>query len=290
MISVILTAFKEPRTIGRAIQAFGEQLGPKDELIVTAPDKETLDEAKKYVKKYRMKLVKDKGNGKPAAMQLAISKAKGTILVWSDGDVYVSKNAVSELIFHLENPKVGAVSGRPVSIDSKKTMYGYWAYMLTSIAHELRLKSKKKSKQFFCSGYLFAIRKKLMPSIPEKLLSEDGYISNYVYSKGYQLEYAPKAEVYVKYPSNFSDWIKQKKRSAGGYTQIKKMTGVEMRSARTESLGAFAFFKYVHSPRELWWLFVLFAARLYLWAVIFRDISVKKKNQKEIWVRVESTK
>lgn len=291
MISVIITAFKEPKTIGRSVETFAKQLAGKDELLVIAPDRETLAEAEKHKKKYPfIRTIQDKGKGKSAALNLAVAKSKGNILILSDGDIYVSNNAVSELTNHLKNKKIGAVSGRPISVDSRRTMYGYWAYLLTSVAHDLRLKSEKKNKQFFCSGYLFAIRRSLMPRLNEGLLSEDGFISNYVYSKGYILGYAPRAEAYVKYPSNFSDWIKQKKRSAGGYTQIKKMTGVEMRSAKTESLGAFFFLKYISTIREFWWLTVLFAARVYLWFLIFRDVSVKKKTQKELWLRVESTK
>ena len=49
MISIIITSYKEPRTIGKAIEAILSNNLPKDyEILVTAPDKETLDSAKKY--------------------------------------------------------------------------------------------------------------------------------------------------------------------------------------------------------------------------------------------------
>ncbi len=31
--------------------------------------------------------------------------------------------------------------------------------------------------------------------------------------------YVPQAEVFVRYPTSYSDWLKQKVRSAGGYAQ-----------------------------------------------------------------------
>src|SRR3989344_5336520 len=99
MISIIITAFKEPRTIGKAIEAFAKQKYPGSEIIVTAPDEETLNEARKLKKKYKnMVLVKDKGNGKSAAMNLAVKKAKGNILVFSDGDIHVSSDSLKNLI------------------------------------------------------------------------------------------------------------------------------------------------------------------------------------------------
>ena len=45
MISLIITAYKEPRTIGRAIEAIASGNVGKNEIIVAAPDKETLDAA-----------------------------------------------------------------------------------------------------------------------------------------------------------------------------------------------------------------------------------------------------
>lgn len=291
MITIGITSYKEPKTIGRAIEAIESQ-GIKDyEIIICAPDKETLSAADKYRKNNnKIRLLMDKGNGKPAALNLLVEKARGDILFLTDGDVYVGKKAIQYMLDILKDEKVGAVTGRPISINNKNNKFGFWAYMLSNIAHQRRLYAQNKGKRFFCSGYLFAIKKKIMPSLPENLLSEDGYISHKVYQNGFKIRYSPKSEVYVKYPDNFSDWIKQKKRSAGGYNQIKDILGIEMRSFRTESSGLFGFFKFASNFKELYWLIQLFIARIYLWIVIYRDIDMKKKSQKEVWERVESTK
>ncbi len=290
MISAIITAYKEPRTIGKAIEQIARQK-IAGEILVTAPDKETLNEAKKLSKKYKnIRLIKDNGKGKPAALNLAVSKAKGDILILTDGDVYVGDNSLKYLRDILSDKTIGAVSGNPVSINPKDNKYGFWAHMLTRVANEIRKGAIKNKRRFFCSGYLFAIRKKLFPRLPEELLSEDGYISNNVYQKGLSIGYSENSKVYVKYPDTFDDWIKQKKRSAGGYNQIRKMVGENMRSFGSESLGAFKFFKFVSGLRELFWLIELYFARLYLWYAIYRDINLKKKSHKEIWQRVESTK
>ncbi len=288
MISVIITAFKEQKTIRKAVDAFLKQVGRKDEIIVTAPDKETIDAAGK-IKDKRIKIMKDEGKGKPAALNLAVSKAKGEILILTDGDVYVSETAVKDIILKFDE-KTGAVSGRPVSVNDRKNKYGYWAYLLTEVAHNRRRKALKMERRLFFSGYLFGIRKSLFPKLHEELLSEDGFVSHHVYVNRYKIDYADKAEVYVKYPDNFRDWIKQKKRSAGGYNQIKIADRVEIRSFRKESSGFMELFKYVKSFKEFIWLIELFIARIYLWGVIYRDVNLKKKSREEIWKRVESTK
>ncbi|MBS3072636.1 glycosyltransferase family 2 protein [Candidatus Pacearchaeota archaeon] len=289
-VSVIITAFKEPKTIGKAITQIAKQK-LANEIIVVAPDKETLLEAEKLKENFKeIILLKDPGEGKPVALNLAVKKAKGHILVLTDGDVYVSDNSLKHLIDKFQNKKVGAVSGHPVSINPKNKMLGYWGYVLSSIAHDLRTDSIKKEKRIFCSGYLFAIRKELFPKLAPEILSEDGYISHKVYEKKYVIEYSKESEVYVKYPDNFNDWIKQKKRSVGGYNQIKKLLGVNIRSFGQESSSFFKLFRYVNSVKEISFLFALFLARIYLWILIYLDINIRKKSHKDIWLRIESTK
>lgn len=291
MISVIITAYKEPKTIIRAVGEIAKQMSAKDEVLVVAPDDETLNEAGKLSGKFKnLRLVKDLGGGKPAALNLAVSKAKGDILILTDGDVYIGEIAIPELIRYFEDEKVGAVSGNPISTNPKTNKYGFWAYVLTSVANERRKYAKQNGKRFFCSGYLFAIRKKIFPFLPEELLSEDGYISENVYRAGFKIEYSENSKVYVKYPDNLSDWVRQKRRSAGGYNQIRQMIGKNIRSFSSESSGAFGLLKYVHSLTQFFWLIELFLARVYLWAAIYKDVNLKKKKREELWLRVESTK
>lgn len=291
MISIIITSYKEPNTIGKAIGSVLKNNLRDYEILVTAPDKETLDTAKKYSNKNKkIRLIKDFGKGKPAALNLAVSKARGEILVLTDGDVYIGKNSISLLLKRFNNKKIGAVSGNPVSLNSKKNMFGFWSYILTNIANERRKKAIKLGKRFFCSGYLFAIRKKLFPILLEELLSEDGFISHKVYEQGFKIDYSEKSEVYVKYPTNLKDWIIQKKRSVGGYNQIQKLINIEIRSFKKESIGAFGLLKYVSNFKEILWMISLFLIRIYLWILIYKEINFQKKSHKNIWKRVESTK
>lgn len=289
--SIIITAYKEFKTIGRAIQSILDNKLNNSEIIVIAPDKETLDVAKSFTKRNKnVRTIKDPGKGKPNALNLAVKSSLGDILVLTDGDVYTGKNAINNLVKPFKNKNVGAVSGNPISLNSKKTILGYWSYVLTKIADERRQKAKKANLRFFCTGYLFAIKKELFPKLSEEILSEDGLISHNVYKSGYIIDYSKKSHVYVKYPLTFDDWITQKRRSAGGYNQIKKLTKTEIRSFKKESMGAFALFKYVKSFKEFLWLIILFIARVYLWLLIYRDINIRKKSHKEIWKRVETTK
>ena len=63
MISIIITAFKESKTIQRAIMAIAAQNLPRHEIIVIAPDKETLDEAEKFKDNLGAKIIFKKKQG-----------------------------------------------------------------------------------------------------------------------------------------------------------------------------------------------------------------------------------
>lgn len=294
MITIIITACREENTIGKAIESIVNQKIPeKYELLVVAPDNATLDNAKKYRKKYKqIRLIKDSGEGKPAALNLAFKKARGKIIVLTDGDVFVGKNALSALLKGFSNTKIGAVSGRPVSLNSRKNMLGYWSHLLTDAAHEERMEKISKKQFLECSGYLYAI-KNIVKKMPEDALAEDAIISHMIAQQCQEINYTPDAIVNVRYPSTFSDWVKQKRRSAGGYLQIRKLVNGKKNQMRTFSREVMHFwfpFEYAKNFNELRWSFILLFARLYLWILVFFDLKIRKKTLKQIWIRVETTK
>jgi len=294
MISIILTGYKEQRTIGRAIeQILDNKIKGKYEILVLAPDNETLEAARVYsTKNDKIKVIGDKGKGKPAALNLAFSKSKGDILVLTDADVFIAENAISNILKPFKNPKIGAVSGHPLSTNDKKTMLGFWSHLLVDIAHRIRQERYAKNQMIVCSGYLYAFRKKLIKNIPEDVFSEDAVISHLIAEKGYGIAYAGDALVFVKYPLNFKDWIIQKRRSAGGYNQLKYLikTKERMRSFAKESAGIFKVLSYPKTIKQFFYTVILVLARIYLWILIYVDINLKKKEFKKIWKRVESTK
>ena len=134
MLTIIITAKDEAITIGRAVRSFlksinnyllanGNQVN--FEIIVVAGDEATLEAAQKEFNK--VKLIKDKNKGKPAAMNMAIKVAVGDQLIFSDGDVFVDEKAVDELL----KTKGDLISGRPVPISQRQTVedggkYDYW--------------------------------------------------------------------------------------------------------------------------------------------------------------------
>lgn len=284
MIDIIITSYKEPKSTLRAVKSFLEQ-DIKDEFRITVCD--PFLEVKKFleqnIKDKRVNFFLDPGEGKSYALNLLFEKLhsdnKSDIFILSDGDVYVSSNAVSEILKYFKNPEVGCVTGKPVSLDNKETKYGYWSHLLFAGINQVRRKLAKQRKFLECSGYLFAIRKGIINQFPLQV-SEDSIIPYLFWKKGYKTEYANKAEVYVKNPDNWQDWKAQKIRNIKGHENLSK---IARNMPRTKSLWneiRYGFFFALFFPRtikELFWSLSLYLARLKIYLIAFEELKNKKQ-------------
>jgi cellulose synthase/poly-beta-1,6-N-acetylglucosamine synthase-like glycosyltransferase len=233
---------------------------------------------------------------------MALNKAKGDILILTDGDTFFSKDAVSELLKPFTNKKVGGVSGRPISQDGKSNKFGYWGRLLSDSADKRRKDTMKaiddyyvSDKKFFpMSGYIMAMRN-IELDIPQNVLSDDAYISYSIRNKGYEIGYTPKATCSVKYPTNLKDYYKQKIRSLGGFKQLEQF-GIMQRDKQSRSffieLGyTFYALTYPKNITEFFWSLFLFPVRLLTWIrILWERVILKKDMPKSGWDRIESTK
>jgi cellulose synthase/poly-beta-1,6-N-acetylglucosamine synthase-like glycosyltransferase len=319
MLSIIITAYKEEKTIGKVIECLvdknysglGKNKIDKDwEIIVIAPDKRTKLAAEKKlqslnIQKSNYRILTDQGIGKPAALNLCFKKAKGDWLLLTDGDVIFSKNAIFQLVKKASEEDLGGVTGRPFGAEPKNSMLNYWGALLADAAHHKRTidlttqttgKSRRfiRKREFFpLSGYIMLI-KNLDLRLPEDTLIDDAYISYELFNKGYRLGYAPAAKVAVKYPTTLSDYFKQKKRSTGGYVQLWKYGIVKPETKSRNFWRELEYFwfpiKYAKNLKELIWSLCLYPARLWLWIMIYWERKIIKKDFSRTWVRIETTK
>ena len=267
-VSAIVTAFREEATVGRAIEAFLAQLpettgadgSPGAELLVVCPDPGTTAAVNAHSAQHpSVRHIVDPQRGKPTAVNRGLKAASGDIVVLSDGDVFVDERSLEPLLQPFGDPHVGAVSGHPVSVSPRDTLLGYWSHLLTDSAHRVRLARDRAGRFLVCSGYLFAFRRSLIDGVPEDALAEDAVISHLIAQQGCAIRYAPEARVYVRYPTTYGDWLRQKTRSAGGYAQrYVRQSRVRMRSAWLEvRTGTLMALQYPASVREFLWTVLL---------------------------------
>ena len=295
MISIVITSFKEPKTIGKAIESFlNQEIKEEYELYVAAPDEETLNVARAYQNKNKnLKLFMDPGKGKSYAMNLILPKLKGDIFIFSDGDAYVSENSVNEIVRFFDDDNVGCVSGRPVSQNSRIDLFGYWSHMLCYAAHKLREKRHEQDKFLECSGYLWAFRKGVIKKFPVHI-AEDTIVPIFFWLNGYKIKYASKALVYVKFPVNMKDFLKQKRRAAASHGTIYRYVNPRkiprMKTLSNEITESYHVFEYPENLKEFFYTMQLFPLRLYIWLNLAFNEKIRNRYYTDAWKRVGSTK
>ena len=292
-VSVLITAFREAATIGWAVEAFLPQLPEDAEVLVVCPDLETTAVVNVCAARYAVvRHIADPQQGKPLALNMGLREARGDIVVPSDGDVVVAEGALPALLAPFEDPQVGAVSGHPVSVSPRDTLLGCWSHLLIDSDHQVRSARDRTSQFLLCSGYLFAFRRALVERVPDDALAEDAVISHLIARQGYRIRYAPEARVFVKYPTTYRDWLRQKVRSAGGYAQdYVRKSPVRMRSPLLEiAHGTRLALRYPRNLREFLWTLLLFAARLHLWLLVFVNVRLLRRPLAALWRPVETTK
>ncbi|MBI5391371.1 glycosyltransferase [Candidatus Woesearchaeota archaeon] len=224
MITAGIPTYNEERVITKTIRSVLEQLGKKDELIVVASGctDNTIPEIKKIKDKRIRLFIEEEREGKSSALNLIIKHAKADIIVQTDGDVELEKDAIKKLLPHFKDKNIGAVSGQPVPIIPRSNMFYDWTMMSYRKASKLREQESKEGTLWHLSGYLIAFRKQALQRVPFAKGAVDAWMGKIIHDNGYQMKYEPNAIVYVKAPLTVSDFIKQKARVRAGFYMLPK--------------------------------------------------------------------
>jgi cellulose synthase/poly-beta-1,6-N-acetylglucosamine synthase-like glycosyltransferase len=298
MIHIIITSYNEPKATLRAVKTFLNQDIPEEfKIIVVDPFPEVEEFLNKNINDKRVEFFLDPGEGKSYALNLLFqenfSENKNDLFILTDGDVYVSGNAVKEIIKAFKDKKVGCITCQPISIDSRKTKYGYWSHLLFKGIDKTRRRLSNEKKFFECSGYLFAIRNGVLFDFPLET-SEDSIIPYLFWKKGYEIRYLPQVEVFVKNPDNWKDWKNQKIRNIKGHENLDK---IAPDMPRTKTLwneikyGTLFALSFPKNFQEFFWTISLFYARLKLYLIAFKELK-KQKDYSDGWreTEIDSTK
>ncbi|MFH1607998.1 MAG: glycosyltransferase family 2 protein [archaeon] len=289
MIDVIITSYKEPESTLKCVGSFLNQ-DIEEKLRITVID--PFPEVEKLLKnKYKNKIdfFLDPGEGKSYALNIFLeniySQNKDDLIIFTDGDVYVSENTVSEIVNAFKDKNVGCVTGKPVALDSKDNIMGFWSNLVFEGIHKVRERLSEQEKFFECSGYLFGIRNGVLKGFPMEA-SEDGIIPYLFWKESYNIKYLPKAEVYVLNNYNYKKWLKQKIRNIKGHENYNSLAP-DM--PRTKSFvneikqGTFFALAYPQTLKQTYWTILLFGARLHIYLKAFYDIRIKKRKYDDGW-------
>jgi len=229
-VSIIIPAYNEEKVIEKKIKNSLTIDYPQDkfEIIIVsdASDDKTDEIVRRYVSD-RLKLIRQETRrGKLSALNLGAKNAVGEILVFTDANSLIDKEAVSNIVMPYIDPKVGAVAGEQVILDEGGSAKGegfYWR-----LEAKLKDAESRLGSVIGADGSIYSIRKELYPFFESlSIVMDDFVISTSVITKGYKLEYISSAKSYEGASSNLWVEFSRKARifagSAGSISLVKRL-------------------------------------------------------------------
>lgn len=268
-VTLLVAAFNEENFIKQKIENSLSLDYPRDKIIFLFVTDGSDDETPEIVKEFpEIKLLhQSKRQGKILAIERAMAYVRGDIVVFSDANTVLNKDALKNIVRHFSNDRVGVVAGekRIMKMESDEAVGTgegmYWKY---------ESKLKKWDDELYsvmgAAGELFAIRTKLFEPIPGDTLIEDFYLSFKIVQKGYKIAYEPEAYALEEPSASVKEELKRKIRiAAGGIQSI-----VRLKALLNPFKYGIVTFQYV-SHRVLRWtlaplvLPIIFIINIFLW-------------------------
>lgn len=158
--------------------------------------------------------------GKTAALNRAIDYVKTPIVIFTDANTMINREAVKEIIRQFANPKVGCVAGeKRIATKEKDGAAGggeglYWKY-----ESALKRLDGQLYSAMGAAGELFAVRRELFEKMESDTLLDDFILSMRIVKRGYKIAYCAEAYAIEDGSANMQEEQKRKVRIAAGGLQ-----------------------------------------------------------------------
>ena len=163
-------------------------------------------------------------HGKPAALNDALKKARGSIVIVFDADYIPSKGLVMELAKAFLDPSVGAVMGRVIPVNTNKNILTRLLDLERSGGYQVDQQARYIMgliPQY--GGTVGGFRKDLIlktGGFNIKILAEDTELTYRFICRGWKVVYANAAECYEEAPENWVVRGRQIRRWARGHNEV----------------------------------------------------------------------
>ncbi len=222
-VTLFISAYNEKECIEQKLKNSFELDYPKEKIHYLWVTDGSTDGSPELLRRFEQVEVlhQPERKGKINAMNRGMKFVKTPIVIFSDANTDLNKQAIREIVRLFSNKNVGCVAGeKRIYMDDKARAVSsgegiYWQYE-SFIKH---LESSLSST-LGAVGELFAIRRELFNEVEEDTILDDFVISLRVITKGYKLKYAPNAYANEKASLSMTEELKRKIRIAGGGFQV----------------------------------------------------------------------
>lgn len=220
-VSLIIAVYNGERFLEAKLQSVLALEYAADKLeIIVASDGST-DRTEEIAERFaaqRVSLLRLPRGGKPAALNAAIGKARGEILVLTDVRQPLEPPSVARLMENFADPTVGVASGE-LLIRAGATQEEADIGLYRRFENWIRVNLSSIDSTFGATGSFYAIRRTLAVPIPADTLLDDVYLPLAAYFQGYRLVMDSRARAY-DLPTSLETEFRRKMRTLAGNYQI----------------------------------------------------------------------
>ena len=271
-VSLLICAYNEEKVIGAKIKNALETEYPPDKfdiIVVSDGSADSTNEISRRFSDPKLKFIAyaDRG-GKAKALNVGMNHLTGDIVVFTDANVSLQKDAVPKLISSFFDNSIGCVVGNILlrtkdGIISGESLYSRYEKLIHTAEGNF-------GTMITVDGALYALRRQYVTPIPADSLTDDWYLASGALEDRKRIVYAPDAIGYELAAESVSGELKRKVRMvAGGYQTAFRRAKLFLNPIRFLTV-SFMFF----SHKLLRWNALVFMGTLFLsnFALISRSL------------------
>ena len=195
-VTIIIAAFNESEHIQKTIQNKLDLDYPNDKMeiiVVSDGSNDGTDELVAEFKEANVHLIRQEPRaGKTSALNLAVPRAKGEIIIFSDANSLYESKAIKKLVANFSDPEVGYVTGKMVYVKKDGSMVGDGCSAYMKYENFLRRFETRLGSVVGVDGGIDAIRRNLYEPMQADQLP-DFVLPLKVVEKRYRVVYEPEA-------------------------------------------------------------------------------------------------
>lgn len=237
-VCVLVPCFNEREVVRRTLESILGSAGVDIARVICVDDGSTDGTAEvatevKQRRGDRVIVLRQANAGKAAALNHALTVVNTAAFVSVDADTQVTPDAIANLLGHLQDEDVAAVSGQmlvgnrnPLS----RAVYAAQAREYEFANNIDRRAFSRLDRITVVPGAIGAFRTAAVSEVggyPTETLAEDAHLTFNLLMSGYKVVHEPSAVVLTEAPDSISGLFKQRVRWATGKTQVVIRTGAQ---------------------------------------------------------------
>ena len=228
--SLVICAHNEENNIGQLLTRLSADTSDIDlEILVVSSSTDSTDMVVRFCALIdkRIRLIRQPARlGKANALSLAISHSRAAVVVFLDADTIPLPFAMQFILTPFAfDPSLGVLTGSVRAINANQSVISRASSLLRDSHDELCIMLSRNGRPSKVNGTFFAARREIIETVPSDTVSDDEFISHCALTKGYRVDFSPKAVVEVVDPFIITDFIARRVRILMGHFWLTKRYG-----------------------------------------------------------------